>query len=105
MPINSTDGYKEIPAGAMIPEPATALAYKTGAWRTGKKPQHDKEKCTNCLFCWLFCPDSAIVVKDAKIVGVNYDYCKGCGLCESECPVKGKAIKMVDEAVGAVCAK
>ncbi|MFP3483271.1 MAG: 4Fe-4S binding protein, partial [Caldivirga sp.] len=27
----------------------------------------------------------------------NYDYCKGCGICANECPVK--AIKMVPEVV------
>lgn len=102
MPINAGDGYREIPIGTVVPQAPTALVNKTGTWRTGKKPQFDSEKCTGCLFCWIFCPDGAIVVKDARVVGINYDYCKGCGLCESECPLKDKAIKMVEETVRAV---
>jgi pyruvate ferredoxin oxidoreductase delta subunit len=27
----------------------------------------------------------------------DYDHCKGCGICYHECPVKGKAIKMIPE--------
>jgi len=27
---------------------------------------------------------------------INYDYCKGCGICANECPTK--AIEMVPEA-------
>jgi pyruvate ferredoxin oxidoreductase delta subunit len=29
-------------------------------------------------------------------VRIDYDYCKGCGICESVCPVK--AIRMAEEA-------
>jgi pyruvate ferredoxin oxidoreductase delta subunit len=32
---------------------------------------------------------------DGVRVEVNYDYCKGCGICAQECPVK--AISMVPE--------
>jgi len=28
-------------------------------------------------------------------VKIDYDYCKGCGICAQECPAK--AIRMVDE--------
>jgi len=48
----------------------------------------------NCLLCWIYCPDSSIVRKE-KCVEVNYDYCKGCGICAHECPKD--AIKMVEE--------
>ena len=59
---------------------------------------HTKDMSINCLFCWIYCPDSAIEVKDGKIVGMDYEHCKGCGICESVCPVKPeKAIKMVKE--------
>ena len=72
----------------------TSIYYKTGSWRTFR-PVIDMNKCVNCLTCWVYCPDSAVMVKDGKIEGINYDYCKGCGICASECPVK--AIKMVPE--------
>jgi 2-oxoacid:acceptor oxidoreductase delta subunit (pyruvate/2-ketoisovalerate family) len=41
--------------------------------------------CNACDNCWVFCPDIAISRKDGKYV-VNYDYCKGCGICVNECP-------------------
>ncbi|RLF48961.1 MAG: hypothetical protein DRN20_03370 [Thermoplasmata archaeon] len=64
---------------------------KTGTWRTFR-PVINKEKCVNCLLCWFYCPDGAIKrVSDG--VEVDYDYCKGCGICANECPVK--AITMV----------
>jgi Pyruvate/2-oxoacid:ferredoxin oxidoreductase delta subunit len=31
-------------------------------------------------------------------VEIDYDYCKGCGVCANECPAK--AITMVEEGVG-----
>jgi pyruvate ferredoxin oxidoreductase delta subunit len=41
----------------------------------------------------------SIDVKDGKMVGINLDYCKGCGICALECPGKKgkKAIEMVEE--------
>ena len=87
-------GWKDIPIGGLILEPGNAVNYKTGSWRTFK-PVIDKEKCTNCLLCWIYCPDSSIVVEDGKIRGIDYEHCKGCGICSAQCPVK--AIKMVKE--------
>jgi 2-oxoacid:acceptor oxidoreductase delta subunit (pyruvate/2-ketoisovalerate family) len=34
----------------------------------------------------MYCPDGAIIVEDEKIKEINYDYCKGCGICQNECP-------------------
>jgi Pyruvate/2-oxoacid:ferredoxin oxidoreductase delta subunit len=34
-----------------------------------------------------------------KVVGFNYDYCTGCGICSVECPPKEKAIVMVKEEI------
>ena len=89
-------GWKSIPIGGIIDKPATAMKYKTGSWRTFK-PVIDKSKCINCLQCWIFCPDSAIKVKDGKLVEINLKHCKGCGLCAKQCPKKVNAIKMVLE--------
>jgi len=47
------------------------------------------------MICWISCPDSAIKVKDGKMIGFDLDYCKGCGICAAQCPVK--AIEMIDE--------
>ena len=43
--------------------------------------------CNQCDNCHLFCPDMS-VVHDPSAQGrhINYDYCKGCGLCVVECP-------------------
>jgi pyruvate ferredoxin oxidoreductase delta subunit len=90
---NEKTGWKSLPIGGVLQEAGSSLKYKTGDWRAFK-PVVDKEKCANCLLCWIYCPDSAIVRKE-KWVEVNYDYCKGCGICAHECPLK--VIKMVEE--------
>jgi pyruvate ferredoxin oxidoreductase delta subunit len=86
-------GWKELPDCDFLAA-GSAAKFITGDWRTSR-PIHNKEKCINCMFCWIACPDSSIIVKDGKMVGIDYDHCKGCGICEVECPVKPeKAIKM-----------
>ena len=90
-------GWKELPIGGVILEGGTAKKYKTGDWRS-KRPVWDKDKCIQCLRCWIYCPDSSITLKDGKVVGIDLDHCKGCGICSEECPVKPvKAITMVPE--------
>ena len=78
-------GWKEIPIGGLVTEGGTAAKYNTGDWRTFK-PVRDESKCIHCMFCWVYCPDSSIRVKDGKMVGFDYDHCKGCGICASVCP-------------------
>ena len=87
---------KNLPIGGVITKGGTAHEYVTGGWRK-LRPVLDKEKCTNCLICWVMCPDSAVIVEDGKMIGFDMEHCKGCGICVHECPVKGKAIKMVSE--------
>ncbi|MHB8090177.1 MAG: FAD-dependent oxidoreductase [Syntrophales bacterium] len=41
--------------------------------------------CNNCDNCRLFCPD-VTVIREADTRRINYDYCKGCGICVVECP-------------------
>ncbi|HHV61459.1 MAG TPA: 4Fe-4S binding protein [Firmicutes bacterium] len=89
-------GWKDVPIAGLITEPGTARRYKTGEWRT-HRPVWDPEKCINCLLCWIYCPDSAIQVKDGKVVGIDLEHCKGCGICAHECPSKVRAINMVLE--------
>ncbi|MBI4650669.1 4Fe-4S binding protein [Candidatus Desantisbacteria bacterium] len=86
-------GWKDIPIGGLILEAGNASKYLTGGWKV-QSPVHDKAKCINCLVCWIYCPDSAILVKDGKIAGFDLDHCKGCGICAEECPPKIKAIEM-----------
>ena len=86
----------ELPEGGIIDTPGNAQDYKTGDWRTFI-PVFVEENCIHCLFCWIWCPDSAIQVEHVdgkpKVVGVDLEHCKGCGICAHECPPvkKGKA--------------
>jgi 2-oxoacid:acceptor oxidoreductase delta subunit (pyruvate/2-ketoisovalerate family) len=52
--------------------------------------------CFNCDNCYAVCPDNAVIkLGPGKRYAINYDYCKGCGLCAEECPCG--AIDMVKE--------
>jgi pyruvate ferredoxin oxidoreductase delta subunit len=85
---------EELPEGGMILVAGSSKNYNTGDWRS-KRPECDAEKCTNCLMCWVYCPDNSIIVKGGKRVGFKLTHCKGCGICANQCPTK--AIKMVEE--------
>ena len=43
--------------------------------------------CNECENCYVFCPDAS-VIKTEEVFShqVDYDFCKGCGICFSECP-------------------
>jgi len=54
--------------------------------------------CFECDNCYGVCPDNAVVkLGPGKRFAFNYDYCKGCSLCVSECPCG--AITMVPETI------
>jgi 2-oxoacid:acceptor oxidoreductase delta subunit (pyruvate/2-ketoisovalerate family) len=42
--------------------------------------------CFGCDNCYGVCPDNAIVKLGDGRYEIDYDYCKGCGLCAVECP-------------------
>lgn len=90
----------DFPRGAIIPEAGNSNDYVTGGWRSDR-PVRVEEKCTQCLLCWIFCPDTAVIVEDEKVVGFDLDHCKGCGICADQCPTNpkfdSKAITMVPE--------
>ncbi|MFX1511765.1 MAG: 4Fe-4S dicluster-binding protein [Promethearchaeota archaeon] len=91
-------GYKKLPIGGSTP-PGTARFFDTGSWAS-KKPRAIHENCISCLNCYFYCPDNAVTM--IEIEGklkpqFNYEYCKGCGVCASECRGKPeKAIIMKD---------
>jgi len=54
--------------------------------------------CFECDNCYGVCPDNAVVkLGPGKRFEFNYDYCKGCGICVSECPCG--AIRMEPETI------
>lgn len=55
--------------------------------------------CLQCDNCYGVCPDNAVIkTGDDNVPYIfNYDYCKGCGVCASECPCG--AIKMEPESI------
>jgi len=82
---------------APVSRPATTKMGKTGSWRDFR-PEIDVSKCIKCLRCWIACPDACIVRAEDDSISVNYDFCKGCGICANECPTK--AITMTREGLG-----
>lgn len=85
-------------------KPGPGDGGNTGSWRV-LRPMINLEACIPvkmnkkaCFNCWLYCPDS-VVSKTIPPV-IDYDYCKGCGICAEECPAG--AIAMVDEATHTV---
>lgn len=87
-------GWRELPCGAIIADPSAVRENKTGAWRS-VRPVWNQEKCRQCLMCWIYCPDSSILISEGKVVGIDYEFCKGCGICVSICPAQ--AITMEKE--------
>ncbi|MBF0120050.1 MAG: 4Fe-4S binding protein [Desulfobacterales bacterium] len=82
-------------------EPGPGDAGKTGSWRV-LRPIIDYNKCAPakknkklCFLCWLYCPDG-VITKTIE-PAIDYEYCKGCGICAEECP--SKAIEMIEESV------
>jgi Pyruvate/2-oxoacid:ferredoxin oxidoreductase delta subunit len=54
--------------------------------------------CFSCDNCFGVCPDNAVLkIGPPGEYVIDLDYCKGCGLCVSECPAG--AIEMVPEEI------
>jgi pyruvate ferredoxin oxidoreductase delta subunit len=78
-----------------ISYPKKGAQGKTGNWRVFR-PVLDKSKCVKCLQCWMFCPEATIIRNKDDTISIDYEYCKGCGICANVC--KLKAITMEREA-------
>lgn len=85
---------KEFLPGAVVTDPGNSMLYFTGGWRSDR-PIWNKEACTNCMLCWIHCPDSSVLVKNQEMLGIDYDHCKGCGICAIEC--RSEALEMISE--------
>jgi 2-oxoacid:acceptor oxidoreductase delta subunit (pyruvate/2-ketoisovalerate family) len=55
--------------------------------------------CFSCDNCYGVCPDNAVLKLDdpSEPYAIDYDFCKGCGICAAECPCG--AIEMVPETI------
>jgi 2-oxoacid:acceptor oxidoreductase delta subunit (pyruvate/2-ketoisovalerate family) len=43
--------------------------------------------CFECDNCYGLCPDNAVIkLAQGERYAIDYDYCKGCGICAQECP-------------------
>ena len=90
--------WQELPLGSHVPEAGSTVKYKTGDWRS-QRPILDRDKCTYCRLCWVYCPEGAYedMGEEEKYFKVDLDFCKGCGICANECP--RTALTMVPEEV------
>jgi NADPH-dependent glutamate synthase beta subunit-like oxidoreductase len=80
LPVEERIGEKEIESGLSTQQ---ALSEANRCFACGN--------CLTCDNCWTLCPDSAVlktsdIASDGSSYVFDYDYCKGCGLCATECP-------------------
>jgi 2-oxoacid:acceptor oxidoreductase delta subunit (pyruvate/2-ketoisovalerate family) len=83
--VSELKSWHELAPGGEVRADETAWP-KTGDWRTAGRPVPHYDACVNCLLCWLYCPDSAVLLDGETFSGIDYDYCKGCELCVEVCP-------------------
>lgn len=74
----------------------SSFSASVADWRIEKPIFHD-EHCIHCQFCWIYCPDMSIISQDKKMVSIDYEHCKGCGICVEVCPTTPKALLMFPE--------
>lgn len=106
-------GYLNAPQGGLIVNPGNSRLKDLSASREGFIPVLDKAKCANCGECDMTCPDFCFiwergVAKTGKpaqvLVGINYQYCKGCMRCVEICKPGALSLQkeaQVDQAVTA----
>jgi len=91
------DASEILPEERPYAETNSYTAY-VGDWRV-LKPVYNRDLCIDCQFCWIYCPDISIISRDKKMIGVDYDHCKGCGICVEVCPTNPKSLLMFEERV------
>lgn len=89
-------GYRTAPFGGILPVSGNTIHKQMGTSRQGFLPVLNKELCANCAVCDLVCPDYCLVWEPtgqtingypaSRLVGIDYQFCKGCMHCVQECP-------------------
>lgn len=64
-----------------------SVLRKTGDWRI-YTPSIDYGKCTDCMICYAYCPESAMTISEEGRPVIDMENCKGCLICYRECPTK-----------------
>ena len=76
-----------------IISPGNTRSRRIGDW-SNFEPIIDLDKCTKCMICFVYCPDSAITIDgESKFPIIDYGACKGCNICFTECPTKAIALE------------
>ncbi|HLD23723.1 MAG TPA: 4Fe-4S dicluster-binding protein [Sulfuricurvum sp.] len=75
---------------------SSSFTASVADWRI-EKPLFNKDYCIDCQFCWVYCPDMSIISRDKKMIGIDFDHCKGCGICVQVCPTNPKSLLMFSE--------
>ena len=82
---------------ARVVHPSLSLEQRRGAFQevylglSREKAEEEAGRCFNCGVCnhcdncWTYCPDVAVKRKKDRYE-IDFDYCKGCGICFEECP-------------------
>lgn len=84
-PASEGKKWEELPHAAVL-EGGTSKKYKTGNWLPGQRIKFVPENCIQCGICWAVCPDDAIIHdENGKMIGIDQDACKRCGLCVRAC--------------------
>ena len=88
-------GYDTAPLGGVIPRPGNTISNDLTTSRTGWLPVFHDTECIHCGLCDMVCPDYCIVweatgegpvPESTRMLGVDYQYCKGCQRCVETCP-------------------
>ncbi|MHB1025604.1 MAG: 2-oxoacid:acceptor oxidoreductase family protein [Desulfobacteria bacterium] len=88
-------GYETAPIGGTIYAVGNTRFKDLSTSRTGVIPLFIKDKCTRCGECDISCPDYCFVWEKGKdpktgkdgmvLLGIDYQYCKGCMRCTFIC--------------------
>ncbi len=86
-------GYLDAPIGGVILDPGNSIRKNMTTSRQGFLPAWDPDTCIHCGICDIVCPDLCFAWSDdedgepaVQLLGIDYNYCKGCLKCIDACP-------------------